>query len=62
MATMISEAYRAFILAGTSEDEAGQVVEALSPDHLATMQDVLNLQSPMNLLDWLPGALFQGAL
>lgn len=55
MATMISEVYRAFIVAGVPEEEARRAAEVLSSENLATKTDVRNLQSQMTLLKRMVG-------
>ena len=62
MATMISEVYKAFIVAGVPEEDAREAAEALSAENLATKSDVQRLETrvdgiaaQVNLLRWMVG-------
>ncbi len=62
MATMISEVYKAFIVAGVPEDDAREAAEALSAENLATKSDLQRLgtrfdsvAAQVNLLRWMVG-------
>ena len=62
MATMISEVYKAFIVAGVPEEDAREAAKALSAENLATKSDVQRLETrvdgiaaQVNLLRWMVG-------
>jgi len=59
---MISEVYKAFIVAGVPEEDAREAAEALSAENLATKSDVQRLETrvdgiaaQVNLLRWMVG-------
>jgi len=59
---MISEVYKAFIVAGVPEDDAREAAEALSAENLATKSDLQRLgtrfdsvAAQVNLLRWMVG-------
>ncbi len=53
MTTMISEVYRAFIAAGTPEEEARKAAEALSSESLATKGDITRLEKELLVIKWM---------
>ncbi len=50
---MISEVYRAFIAAGTPEEEARKAAEALSSESLATKGDITRLEKELLVIKWM---------
>ena len=62
MATLISEAYQAFIKAGVPEEGARGAAEALLAENLATKKDSIRLESNMAVLKWMVGATLAGVV
>ena len=53
MTTMISEVYRAFIAAGTPEEETRKAAEALSAESLATKGDIARVEKELLVIKWM---------
>ena len=62
MTTMISEVYKAFLKAGVPEQDAREAAEALSPENLATKNDIIRLERDMAALKWMVGATLAGVI
>ena len=55
MTTMISEVYSAFRTAGVPEEEARKAAEALSPENLATKNDIADVKRELTVVKWMLG-------